>query len=61
VPKLGQPDTQPTGDMLAIGRYRGITLVCSNGALKGAYPLVVDISHNTLNRLQVRPSDADHN
>jgi len=38
-----------------------ITLMCPKEALKGAYPLAVDIAHNMLNRLYIRPPDTDPN
>ncbi|KAH3727872.1 hypothetical protein DPMN_053817 [Dreissena polymorpha] len=43
------------GDQSPPGRFRGITFDYSKGFLKSSYPLAVDIAHNMLNRLYVRP------
>ncbi|KAH3877504.1 hypothetical protein DPMN_001377 [Dreissena polymorpha] len=43
------------GDQSPQGRFWGITFDYPKGFLKKSYPLAVDIAHNMLNRLYVRP------
>ncbi|KAH3830785.1 hypothetical protein DPMN_104038 [Dreissena polymorpha] len=47
------------GDQSPQGRFRGIFFDYPKGFLKKSYPLAVDIAHNMLNRLYVRPPPPD--